>query len=313
MTPSALRPAPRTATSPGARVTARVRRSAAALLLTGALSGAALLGPAATAFATPGSADSAGGWLRLAHFSPGAPAVDVYLYPFGGSKPAMVLKHVSYGTASPYQSVDAGQYTVAMRKAGAGDATPPVISSTVRVTKGRAYTVAGLGPGSALELRTLEDQLSAPKGQSGVRIIQASLNQPSVSVRLSSQEASKLRFPTSTPYRTVPSGTANVRVTAGSASASHTVLLSGRSTHTLVVLSATGSTPKLLDLTDSAGPNTQPQGGVEAGLGGLANDATASRPGPEQGDGLGGVAVWGAAAVLGAGGAAFAVRRLRRS
>lgn len=286
----------------------------AAVLLTAALCTAALAGPAATtASAAPAGPAWSGGWLRLAHFSPGAPAVDVYLYPFGGAKAAMILKNVSYGNASPYESVAAGQYTVAMRAAGAAASAAPVISSTVRVEKGEAYTVAGLGPGSALQLRTLADQLSAPKNQAGVRVIQASLNQPSVTVKIWGESQGTLRFPTATPYRTVAAGTTKVQVTAGSASTTETVRLSGRSTHTLVVLSSANSAPKVLDLTDSTGPNSQPGGGVDAGLGGLGKHAPAASSTGSGSNGLPAGLGWAAALVAGAGAALFAVRRLRRS
>ncbi|MDJ0340923.1 DUF4397 domain-containing protein [Streptomyces sp. H10-C2] len=296
------------------RTTSFFRRPAAALL-SAALCIAVPAGPAAaTASAAPATAlAGAGGWLRLAHFSPGAPAVDVYLYPFGGSRAAMVLKNVSYGDASPYESVAGGQYTVAMRLAGAAPSVAPVISSTVRVEKGKAYTVAGLGPGSALELRTLADQLSAPADQAGVRVIQASLNQPSVAVQVARNDPSQLRFPTSTPYRTVPAGATTVKVSAGAASTTRTLQLAGRSTHTLVVLSSSGAAPRLLDLTDSSGPATQPGGGVEAGLGGLSKPAATTAGGGGSSSGLPAAAWWSAALVLGLGAVLFAVRRLRRT
>src|SRR5579863_6802540 len=120
---------------------------------------ALLLGiPAATAFAS--SATSGTGWLRLAHFSPNTPAVDVYLYSFGDPSAEVVLHHVGYGVASPYQSVAAGEYTVGMRLAGAADTTKPVLSASLTVAAGGAYTVAGLGPESGLRLQVLTDQLT---------------------------------------------------------------------------------------------------------------------------------------------------------
>ncbi len=73
---------------------------------------------AAIAFAAPAASASAGhGWLRLAHLSPNTPAVDVYLYSFGNPNARIVLKHVAYGTVSPYEQVASGEYTVAMRGA----------------------------------------------------------------------------------------------------------------------------------------------------------------------------------------------------
>ncbi|WP_052457133.1 MULTISPECIES: DUF4397 domain-containing protein [unclassified Streptomyces] len=294
------------------RSPARAVRVCAAVLLSAALGTGVLAGPAAAS----GSDAWSGGWVRLAHFSPGAPAVDVYLYPFGGAKAAMVLRNVSYGDASPYESVATGQYTVAMRAAGAAASATPVISSTVQVKKGKAYTVAGLGPGSALQLRTLPDQISAGADMAGLRIIQASLNQPSVNVNVAGGDRSTLRFPTSTPYASVPAGATAVQVSSGGATTSRTLDLAGRSTHTLVVLSSSGAAPKLLDLTDSDGASIEPQGGVEAGFGGLSGtkstvaDASA---GDGASSGAGATAGWAAALLAGAALAFFGVRRLRRS
>jgi hypothetical protein len=72
---------------------------------------AALLG------AVPAGAAAGGGWVRLAHLSPNAPPVDVYLYSFGNPRARLVLHHVSYGMVSPYEEVPAGDYTVSMRSA----------------------------------------------------------------------------------------------------------------------------------------------------------------------------------------------------
>src|SRR6266567_2989861 len=117
------------------------------------------------------------GWLRLAHLSPNTPAVDVYLYAFGNSHAMVVLKHVSYGTVSPYQSVHSVDYTVAMRSAGAAASAKPVLSTSVNVVAGDAYTVAGMGPLSGLRLQVMRDRLSTPPGKALVRVIQASLQQ----------------------------------------------------------------------------------------------------------------------------------------
>ena len=91
------------------------------------------------------SASQAGGvgWVRLTHLSPNTPAVDVYLYSFGDPSAQLVLRHVSYGTVSPFEQLAAGEYTVAMRLAGASASSKPVLSTTVDVVAGR-YTTAGL-------------------------------------------------------------------------------------------------------------------------------------------------------------------------
>src|SRR5579862_9057439 len=95
-------------------------RLAAALGI--AIGGLALVGPAA-------NASTGMGWLQLAHLSPNTPAVDVYLYSFDNPSAKLVLHHVAYGTVSPFEHVKAGEYTVAMRAAGAAAKSKPVLST----------------------------------------------------------------------------------------------------------------------------------------------------------------------------------------
>ena len=131
------------------------------LLATSAL----LLGIPAAATAYASSATTGTGWIRLAHLSPNTPAVDVYLYSFGNSNAMIVLHHVAYGTVSPYETVQAGDYSVAMRGAGASATSQPVLSTSVTISAGHAYTVAGMGPESGLRLQVLDDELTTPPGK----------------------------------------------------------------------------------------------------------------------------------------------------
>ena len=78
------------------------------------------------------------GWIRLAHLSPNTPAVDVYLYSFGDSSALLVVHSVAYGTVSSYQPLAAGDYSVAMRAAGAAATSKPVLSASVDVVAARA-------------------------------------------------------------------------------------------------------------------------------------------------------------------------------
>ncbi len=153
-----------------------LRLLAACALLTGWLAAAA---PAA--LASPAT-HQATGYLRLAHLSPNTPPVDVYLYSVGNSNAMVVVHHVAYGTVSHYQTVPVGDYTVAMRAAGKPSSSPPVLSTTVKIEAGHAYTVAGVGPASGLRLAVLHDTLTTPKGRSLVRVIQASLIEKKVTV-----------------------------------------------------------------------------------------------------------------------------------
>ena len=192
----------------------RFIRFARRIILLAALPLLLLAIPAASA--ATASAATATGWIRLAHLSPNTPAVDVYLYSFGDSSAQTVLHHVAYGTVSPYEQVPTGDYTVAMRAAGAAASSAPVLSASVDVVAGHAYTVAGLGPESGLRLQVLDDQLTTPSGQALVRIIQASLKQSVVSVNWGGHTLqSSLKFGAVSSYQTASPGTATLTVSGG--------------------------------------------------------------------------------------------------
>jgi len=161
----------------------RFRRGAAlAGLLALACGLLAAAAPAVSAATGAARAKKTDGWIQLTHLPPNTPPVDVYLYSFGDAKAMLVLRHVAYGTVSPFEKLASGEYTVAMRGAGARPGSPPVLSATVTITAGGAYTVAGLGPANALRLQVLRDRLTTPKGESLVRVIQASLRDHKVTV-----------------------------------------------------------------------------------------------------------------------------------
>jgi hypothetical protein len=238
------------------------------LMLLGA--SALLLGIPAAATAHASSATTGTGWIRLAHLSPNTPAVDVYLYSFGNSSAMIVLHHVAYGTVSPYESVPAGDYSVAMRAAGASATSQPVLSTSVTIAAGHAYTVAGLGPESGLRLAVLDDDLTTPSGQAEVRVIQASLKQQVVSVSVGSTTlASGLKFGTVSAYRVVAPGALTVTVSSSGGNASSSVTLAAGTVHTLVVLDG-ASGLEVVNLEDASGSGKPPAGGVSTGFGGTA-------------------------------------------
>ena len=243
-------------------------RSATRRLLMLLATSALLLGIPAAAYAS--SATTGTGWIRLAHLSPNTPAVDVYLYSFGNSNAMIVLHHVAYGTVSPYESVQAGDYSVAMRAAGASPTSQPVLSTSVTVSAGHAYTVAGMGPESGLRLQVLEDELTTPPGQARVRVIQASLKQQVVNVTFGSTVlASDLKFASVTSYQTVSPGTETVTVSSSGGKTNSSVTLAAGTVHTLVVLDG-ASGLEVVNLEDASGSGTPPLGGVSTGFGGTA-------------------------------------------
>jgi hypothetical protein len=252
----------------------RFTRFARRLVLLAALPLLLLAIPAA-AVATASAATTTG-WIRLAHLSPNTPAVDVYLYSYGDSSAQIVLHHVAYGTVSPYEQVPTGEYTVAMRAAGAVSTTAAVISANVDVVAGHAYTVAGLGPESGLRLQVLDDQLTTPSGQALVRIIQASLKQSVVSVNWGSDTLNGgLKFGSVSSYQAVSSGSETLTVSGGGQTTTASVPLAAGTVHTLVVLD--GANGLQIDtLLDAAGSGVDPAGAAATGFGGMAPRAPSS-------------------------------------
>ncbi|HZR54293.1 MAG TPA: DUF4397 domain-containing protein [Streptosporangiaceae bacterium] len=223
-----------------------------------------------------GGANADAGWIRLAHLSPNTPAVDVYLYSFGNSSAMVVLHHVAYGDVSPYERVAAGQYSVAMRAAGAAASSAAVLSTSVQISSGHAYTVAGMGPESGLRLAVLDDKLTTPHGRALVRVIQASLKRHVVTVTSGGHPlAHNLAFGAVSSYANVPAGRETVLVTADPAAAADTtltsrsVLLSAETVHTLVVLDGANGL-EVVDLEDAVGNTAVPVGSVATGFGGTA-------------------------------------------
>jgi hypothetical protein len=157
-----------------------------------------------------------------------------------------------------------------MRGAGAPPSSPPVLSTSVSIAAGAAYTVAGLGPAKGLRLQVLRDRLTTPSGASLVRVIQASLRDHRVTVTAGSQVlARRLLFGDVTSYGQATPGTWTVQVSGANGTVSAPVTLAAGTIHTLVVLdSANGLAVDNLE--DAAGSTVPPQGGAATGLGGTA-------------------------------------------
>jgi len=242
------------------------RLAAVPMLLAGSAAVIAAASPAAAA-APLATQD---GWVRIAHLSPEAPAMDIYLYPFGDPAHPTVLRDVSYGDVSAYMALGPGEYTVAMRGFDAPASSHPALVSSFMVDAKTAYTVAALGPDPGLRVEVLKDQLTTPGGKVLVRVVQASLKQDRVTVSYgSSVLAEQLTFGSVTPYVAVSPGTQTVKVTASSGDGAMPLALTADTVHTIVVLD--GPTGLRADnLTDAVGSAVMPSGGAATGLGGTA-------------------------------------------
>ena len=163
---------------------------------------ALLGGPVVATASASAAADQ--GWVRCADLSPGTPE-DVYLYPFGNPSHPTVLMHQGYGSVTEYMPLSAGQYTLAMRPSGAPASSPPTVSTSFMVSAGSNYTVASIGSASSRRLKVLNDQMAAAAGSKAlIRVIQASVKQPQVTVSVGSTCGQS--WPSARPRRTSPSG-----------------------------------------------------------------------------------------------------------
>jgi Domain of unknown function (DUF4397) len=251
------------------------RLAAVSVLLGGIATGIAATSPAASASSTA-SAVSSDGWVRIAHLSPKAPAMDMYLYPFGDPEHATVLRDVAYGDVSAYMALSPGEYTVAMRGFGASASSAPALTTSFMVSARTAYTLAALGPDPGLRVEVLRDDMTAPTGRALIRVFQASLKDPEVTVSYGSDVlAHKLAFGSVTSYTAVSPGTQTVRLTVGSTDAGTSVNLAADTVHTFVVLDGPAGL-KVDELTDAAGSQIMPSGGASTGFGGTAPRPPAS-------------------------------------
>ncbi len=248
------------------------RLAAITTLLGGTAALVAAASPAASAAPTGSAAPAAStqAWVRIAHLSPKAPAMDIYMYPFGEPGHAIVLRDVSYGDVSAYMAVSPGQYSVAMRGFGASASSPPALITSFTVTVGTPYTVAALGPDPGLRVEVLKDQMATPAGKALVRVVQASLREHQVTVSYGSDVlARQLAFGVATPYAAVSPGAQTVQFTAAGEHAATSVRLAADTVHTIVVLDD-GSGLKVDALLDATGSQIMPKGGAAAGFGGTA-------------------------------------------
>ncbi|AEH36216.1 DUF4397 domain-containing protein [Halopiger xanaduensis] len=133
--------------------------------------------------------------VRVAHFSPDAPNVDVYV------DWTRVLEDVPYGEISPYLEVEPGTYTVTITPTG--DPETKAFEGEVTVGEG-FYTVAAIGE---LGADTFRPEVLTDAGSALVRAFHASPDAPAVDVYADGEPLfADLSFGESTNYVAVPAG-----------------------------------------------------------------------------------------------------------
>ncbi|HUK67315.1 MAG TPA: DUF4397 domain-containing protein [Streptosporangiaceae bacterium] len=246
------------------------------------LRAAMALAPLSLALALVGAAPSAAaqgtGWIRWGNWSPSAPNFDIYLNSFGGSSGPTVIRHVHYGHVSMYMSLPTGQYTIAMRDAGAAASSPPMLSASVQVTAGTAYTIVSMGPASHLGVQVLKETMMSAPGKALVRVVQESVQQHRVTVTDGDHKlGGPLLLGAYTGFMSVSPGWQAIHAAGISTNTSTRVFLPADTIHTLVVLDKAEKQGglRIHSLQDAVGSKTMPAGGAATGFGG-----TAPRPGP---------------------------------
>jgi hypothetical protein len=259
----------------------------------------ALVGTPGVGQASAAAPASAGAFVRGAHFSPDTAAVDVYLTAFSGGTSTLWLSDVGYGDISPYRQIAAGTYAVSMRPHGAPASQKPVLTWTLNLKSGAAYTAAAIGMSAQIRGVVVADTLNSPPAGTGlVRIIQASSRAGHVAVRATGGPTltPDAAFGSTTSYVAVPSGSWTLKAqssTKPALSGTLAVAVRSASITSVVLLDAKGGGVVLRTVLDAAGAASMPQGGVPAGGGG-----TAARPRSHVDDVLSWAAFGGAALVL---------------
>ena len=141
--------------------------------------------------------------VRVGHFSPDAPAVDVYAN--GGA----ILTDVEFGVLSPYLEVPGGTYTIEVVAAGTDPADGAVIGPVdLEFAAGTMTTVAATNALASIEAKVLNDEPNPQEGIAQVRIVHFSADAPAVDIAPDGEPAlvPGLAYPNDTGYVDLPEG-----------------------------------------------------------------------------------------------------------
>lgn len=195
--------------------------------------------------------------VRVAHLSPDAPAVDVWVE----GTPAFT--GVGFADVTAYAPLPAGDYLVQVEPAGSGGTGPFVISTTLTLSADTDYTVAAVNNLDAIEPLLLVDDNTLPaSGNAHVRFVHASPDAPAVDITLPDDTPvfSDIAFKEVGAYSPVPAGNYDLEVRPAGTMTSVLDLpglsFADRTVYTVFATGyATGATPALNALlVDDAGP-----------------------------------------------------------
>jgi Domain of unknown function (DUF4397) len=230
----------------------------------------ALPGPAA-AQAGPGRA-----MVRVAHFSPDASYVDVYMVSLNRKQ---LFPNVFYKSVSSYWAVSAGPFTYEVRAAGAEPESEPVIQVKGNLAAGKAYTVAAVGRRDRLQGLLLRDDMApSGPGKAKVRFLDAAFGLPAVDIAVAGGPVleSRLAYPEPTGYRQLDAGSYRVEVRRAGADGvlvKGTVAARPGTVTSVALLGGAGEPRELFAFGDAVGSRAAPAGGIRTGAGGTASSS----------------------------------------
>jgi hypothetical protein len=245
----------------------------AAAVMTACVLVVAAVPAAAGAEAGPGKA-----MVRVAHFSPDASYVDVYMVSLNRRQ---LFPNVFYKSVSAYWPVAAGPFTYEVRAAGAAPESQPAIQVEGSLAAGKAYTVAAVGRRDQLQGVLLRDDMtpSAP-GKAKVRFLDAAYDLPSVDIAVTDGPVlgARVAFPEPTGYRQLASGSYRVEVRRSGGKAvlvKGTVAARPGTVTSVALVGGAGEPRELYAFSDAAGSRSAPAGGIRTGAGGTASSSRA--------------------------------------
>ena len=237
---------------------------------------AVTLGVLAVPFATPARAQAGDARIRLAHFSPDANGVDVYI---DGKKR---MNRVPYQAVSDYITVPAGKHTIEVRGEGQAETSPALVTASPELAGGESFTAAALGPVANIQAKVFADDLTPPaSGKSKIRVIHASDGTPTVDIAVKDGDVlfPAVEFGAITTYVEVASGPYVLQVRKAGETAvaiEKPVTVQPGGVYTIAAVGGAGKPPTLrgfVDLAAKAGNAAATTAGTTA-LAPVSTDAT---------------------------------------
>lgn len=242
-----------------------MKRTTSASVLGAALVAAAVVGTPGVATAAPTEVR-----VRMAHFTPDAPALDIYV----DGRPA--LRGFFYRTVSPYVRMPAGTHRVDMRQAGSAATSQPLATATATVAAGGAATIAAMGIAADMSGHVFADDLTTPPaGSARVKAIHAIHGVPPADAVVNSSIAFKnVSFATASANGTLPGGVYDVQMRRAGTSevllAAKGIAVRAGTVYTLAAIGGSGKPVELVPIIDATGAGLTPRGGAATGGGGTA-------------------------------------------